>query len=195
MTTLTTSSNRLLAYGSLACSATAFLPGSAEAATVINVNAGSYNTGLSNLGTIVSTSYKGYGYLHFTGTGVSRISGPGDDDFDRGANTESVTPIAGSRTTIWFMDYSMPVSGAVSNSDDNWFYAIGAADNSQRMWIQFQLGNHSNSGFSIVNLVIPDFAGELPSASHAANAVPETSSLALLSLGAAGLLKRRRRAA
>lgn len=189
-------SNRLLAYGSAACGAAAVLTGNSEAATIINVNASSYNTGLSNLGTISATGgYKGTANLHFSGTGVSLISGPGNDHFDRAVDIGTVTPRTGSSVNFQFLgEYGESVSGSARNSSDNWFYAFGATDSSQRMWIQLQFGGYGTSGFSVVKLVIPSFEGELPSASHAA-AVPESSSLALLSLGAVGLLKRRRRAA
>lgn len=196
MSNPTTSSNRLLAYGSLACGATALLSGNAEAATIINVNASSYDTGLSNLGTISSSSKGPYGYLRFSGTGVSQVTGLANGQIDQASSTQTVTPNTEvSLNSFLVISYGSGASGALSNSSDNWFYAFGAADNSQRMWIQFQLGTQAGSGFSVVKVVIPDFAGELPSASHAASAVPETSSLALLSLGAVGLLKRRRRAA
>lgn len=193
MTSPESTSSRLLAYGTLACGATAMLSGNAEAATVVTINSASYDTGLATLGTVSATN-KGYpnkGYLHFSGTGVAF---PNGTLFHRGNDSTVVTPSGSAGTNFQFSNNG-PVNGALANSSDNWFYAFGSTDNSQRVWLQLHFGNSSTTDFSIVTAVIPTSAGELPSASAAAAAVPETSSLALLSLGAAGLLKRRRRAA
>ena len=196
MITPESSSSRLRVYSTLACGATAVIAGNAEAATIVPINSGSYDTGLSNLGTVQSTNIVGdKGYLNFSGSGVSVPSANGF--FQRGSDTTNVN-LSGSGTSFRFSDYvapqTIPQNGAQLSSNDNWFYAVGSTDNTQRMWLQLEFGSQSNVGFSIVKAVIPSFAGELPNAA-AASAVPETSSLALLSLGAAGLLKRRRRAA
>lgn len=192
MITPESSSSRLRVYSTLACGATAVIAGNAEAATIVPINSGSYDTGLSNLGTVQSfTDVNDKGYLSFSGSGVSVPSANGL--FQRGSDTTNVS-LSASDTSFRFSDYMTPQNGAQLNSSDNWFYAVGSTDNTQRMWLQLEFGPETNLGFSIVKAVIPSFAGELPNAA-AASAVPETSSLALLSLGAAGLLKRRRRAA
>ena len=187
-------SSRLLAYGTVACGATAMLAGNAEAATIVNVNSSTYATGLSDLGTFQTTTTL-KGYLRVIGsTGVSSPSADGVF-VQRAASATNVT-FSGSTTSGFAIGYgSSGWNGVQMNSSDNWFYAVASSNPSQRMWLQLQFGGSMTSGFTIVKAVIPDVVGELPSASHAANAVPETSSLALLSLGAAGLLKRRRRAA
>jgi hypothetical protein len=200
MTNSESSSKRLLAYGSLACGATALVSGNAEAATVVDVNATSYNTGLSDIGTVGTTfnpsaPFGPKAYLTFTaGSGVSAQQNGSYNIFSR--STDSSSPM-GFQTSSSFL-YSLnngPSNGALLNSNDNWLFAKGVNDPNQQLWLQLQFGATTGSGFSIVRAVIPSTPGELPTAAAASAAVPETSSLALLSLGAAGLLKRRRRAA
>ena len=201
MTNSESSSKRLLAYGSLACGATALVSGNAEAATVVNVNATSYNTGLSDIGTIGTTFNPGAplgpkAYLTFTaGSGVSVVQNGSNNNFSRSTDSSS-SP--GSQTFFSGVLYSLNSAsnlGSLLDSSDNWLFAKGVNDPNQQVWLQLHFGATTGSGFSIVNAVIPSTPGELPNAAAAATAVPESSSLALLSLGAAGLLKRRRRAA
>ena len=190
----TTPSCRLLAYGSLTCGATALLSSNVEAATLVQVYASSYDTGLSSFGTISSTvqTEGTKAYVTFSGTGVSLPSG---NTFRRGSDTSAFTVQAGSGTQFTFINGTNSKGGSELNSSDNWFYAVGSQDATQRMWLQLHFGNSTNEGFQIVPALILGEGETIDNAAAAATAVPETSSLALLSLGAAGLLKRRRRAA
>jgi len=191
----TTPSCRLLAYGSLTCGATALLSSNVEAATLVQVYASSYDTGLSNFGTISSTvqTEGTKAYVTFSGSGVSF---PYGNIFRRSSDTSAFTLQPGaSGTQFTFINGTNSKGGSELNSSDNWFYAVGSQDATQRMWLQLHFGNSTNEGFQIVSALILGEGETIDNAAAAATAVPETSSLALLSLGAAGLLKRRRRAA
>jgi hypothetical protein len=192
----TTSSSRLFAYGTLTCGTTALLSGNVEAATVVPINASSYDTGLSNFGTISSSVQTGgemdKAYVAFSGTGVSF---PNGSSFRRASDTSPATVQAASSTQFAFIDGAAPKGSSELNSSDNWFYAVGSQDPTQRMWLQFHFGDSMNEDFSVVAALVLDAGETIDNPAAAAAAVPETSSLALLSLGAASLLKRRRRAA
>jgi PEP-CTERM motif len=186
--------SRLLSYSSLVLGTTAVVTTHTDAATVLNVNASTYDSGLSNIGTVGFLSVAGpYGFnksdVSFSGTGVSSPS----PVFSRAADTSVVT-FAGSAQSIRY-NYGTTSANDAQVGSDNWFYAVGAADNTQRVWLQLNFGSGGGSQFSIIKAVIPDTVGELSNAAAAAAAVPEPSALVLLSLGATGLAARRRRSA
>lgn len=189
----TTPSSRLFAYGTLTCGATALLSGNLEAATVIEIDSSTYDTGFSSIGTISSTLNGEKGNINFSGSGVSVTYG---DLFLRASDATQVVMEPGtSSQSFSFSNADSPKGSAQLNSSDNWFYAVGAADATQRMWLQLRFGPSGNEGFQIVAALKLDEGEVIDNAAAASAAVPETSSLALLSLGAMGLLKRRRRAA
>ena len=190
--------SRLRAYSSAALGATAVLATHADAATVVPVNSATFDTTFSSLGTVSRGSRELFSNefqtVAFTGSAAYTQS----NYFHRGNDTATVIIDTIGRNSFDYAKSYAPgdtnsSSAALLNSDDNWFYAVGETDNSQRVWLQFQFGDGEGNGFSIVNAVYPDYEGELPSAFAAANAVPEPSALALLTLGASGLLARRRR--
>lgn len=205
MQTTKSTPNRLLAYGSLALGSTSILATQADAATVVDINSTFYDTGLSGIGVIqdYSTSRNGYGKTYTTSsveaTGTVRI--PLSGVFKRSTDTTPVT-FSGESVRFEYADTSYigggqteerAVNGAILNSSDNWFYAVDDVDGTQRLWLQFDFGNNDGT-FSIVKAVIPG-EGETIDNAAAASAVPESSTMALLALGATGLLIRRRREA
>ncbi len=191
---------RLLSYGSLTLGATTLLSGNADAATVVIVNSTSYNTGLSNIGTATLAVTPAGSYFKGQFQLGGQLVGTGENVFQRGGSGVSFTPDGSfDGPTI---DYSSSFflnmqSGAVVGSD-NWLYAVSSVDSSQRVWLQMNFNQVTGSNpvtGSIVKAVFPSFAGELPTAQAASSAVPEPSAMALLSLGATGLVMRRRRRA
>lgn len=194
-------SPRLLSYGSVALGATALLSGNSDAATVVNVNATSYNTGLANIGTVTlsttvtpiseyTTWFKGDVGLGGT------LAGSTESFFQRGGSGVSFTPDSTTDpVSLRYFDGNF-INGAVVGSD-NWLYAVSSVDSNQRVWLQFdfQPVTSTTVNGSILKAVFPTSIGELPSAQLASTAVPEPSALALLSLGASGLVLRRRRRA
>ncbi len=189
--------NRLRTYGSLALGSTALLATHADAATIVDVNATSFNTTFSGIGTVDHLTTTSFNYLYsYVRTG-SNILLPIGTTFRRASDTATVGSSTYSTSQIQYgktyLGVSDPYQGALLNSSDNWFYATAASNTNQRVWLQFQFGNGDGSGFSIIKAVYPSSPGELPSAFAASTAVPEPSALALLTLGASGLLVRRRR--
>lgn len=191
--------NLLRTYGSTALGSTALLASQSDAATVVDVNASFYDTGLSAIGTVERTGTgdpENWSFVTIP-TYVPKQTGT---FFRRGTDESTV---AFSTSTSRNFDYAFsnssenpfsPKNGAELNSSDNWFYA-SSPDGTQRVWLQFQFGGGADSSnFSIIKAVYPDAVGELPSAQSAA-AVPEPSAIALLSLGVSGLLIRRRKQA
>lgn len=191
--------NRLRAYSSTALGTTALLASQSDAATIINVNSSTFNTGLSNIGTISRTGTGvPYSNSSIQVTGSFLMTDKMSSTFRRGndANPATFVPASASSVNYAFNNYggSSAQSNAILNSSDNWFYFKGPTNQSQQVWLQFKFGGLGDgSGFSIVKAVYPDSPGQLTNALAASTAVPEPSALALLSLGASGLLVRRRR--
>jgi hypothetical protein len=195
---------RLLSYRSLSLGSTAILATQAEAATVVNVNATTFDTGLSGIGTVgfhfnpEPDMAESKSYVTFSGSVFVDMAG----SFRRGDDTNnfSVGNYPSSTVQIQYAsEKNAPPAGsngAVLNSSDNWLYAVSSPDQSQRVWLQFQFwsGTGGNDGL-ILRAVFPDFEGELPNPAAAVAVVPEPSALILLSLGATGLAMRRRRTA
>lgn len=191
------SKNRLLAYGSLALGATGMASHHAEAATVVDVNAATFDSTLSNFGTIgfaqrVDEVNGPKGDVTFSGTGVTVHQGLNSGAPIQQATEDVLSPDLDPTVAILYSGGTNPKGGAYLNSDNNWIYATGATDPDQRLWLQMEFGDGTGGG-TIVTAIYPSFAGELPDAAAAASLVPEPSALALLSLGASGLLARRRR--
>ena len=190
--------NRLRAYGSTALGTTALLASHSDAATVVDVNGTTFNTGLSGIG-IVGRSGDGSASTISSVTFSSYLAKQTSGYFRRASDATAVSfDETGTSRNFFYANVSSegvaaPKQGAALNSSDNWFYAA-SSDKTQRVWLQFQFGGSANgTDFSIVKAVFPETVGELPSAQSAA--VPEPSALALLSLGASGLLIRRRKLA
>jgi hypothetical protein len=183
---------RLRAYGSTALGTTALLASHSDAATVVDVNGTTYSTGLSGIGDIARAGSGGLYQSASVTTSAFVLKQSGYNFFQRGNN---ITAVAFSANPISSFQYSyqgnQAQKGAVLNSSDNWMLAR-STDSTQEVWLQFSFGdNGDGTDFSILKAVFPDTVGELPSAASA-SAVPEPSALALLSLGASGLLIRRR---
>lgn len=197
--------NRLLAYTGLAAAATTFASSHAEAATVVNLGPGTrvYDTTITGIGSISLLSYT-------SGNAKSAVefsSLVNIYEFDstniilRGDNSTALTTsFEGTRFTYASIsdgpppDYApvaSPKNGAQLNSADNWLFVHATTPEEGGAWIQFYLDG-TNTGY-LASVVIPDFEGELPSAASAAALVPEPSALMLLSLGATGVLARRKR--
>ncbi|WP_035612686.1 PEP-CTERM sorting domain-containing protein [Haloferula sp. BvORR071] len=196
-------SSRLLSYGSLTLGTTALLSGNADAATVVNVNATSYNTGLANIGTVsLSTTSFTFPVPPYTPTYKGRITlgdnlvGTAEAPFQRAGSGVSFAPDTTTDSSLIEYWNGGTVNGAVLGSD-NWLYAVSNTDSSQRVWLQFNFNMTTSTAVtgSIIKAVFPSSIGELPTAQLASSAVPEPSALALLSLGAGGLVLRRRRRA
>lgn len=197
--------NRLLAYGSLALGSTTILATQADAATVVDIDNNTYDTSFAGIGVVQHYSVISHGNdKTYTTRGVDitvGVSSPGGDFFRRSTDATQVT-VSGSNTRFAYAQtqqgnytetQTVALNGAQLNSTDNWFYAVDEVDTDQRLWLQFSFGNNDGN-FSIVKAVIPE-AGETLDNAAAASAVPEPSAMALLALGAGGLLIRRRREA
>lgn len=180
---------RCLTYGSLTFGSMAMTPSALDAATVVDVNTKPFDTGLSAIGSVAfaNLAFSDNFFLLFSSI-VLHAEG---EEFRRGDDNSPISPYGGDFGLGYTSD-GLPLNGALLNSTDNWFYAISETDNSQRVWLQFHFTGDGNG--TIVKAVFPSFIGELPSAAAAA-AVPEPSSLLLLSLGTSGLLIRRRKSA
>jgi hypothetical protein len=199
--------SRLLAYGSLALGSTTILATQADAATVVDVNSTTYNTGLSGIGTIAHNSNSGSEFgdpnKAYTDSYVTFSSAVATNgQFLRGSDTDSQARPSGSITTFQYGRSGWnggPRNSAELNSSDNWFYVNAANDSTQRAWLQFHFGDASESGdFSIVKAVFLDEGDTIDNAYAASNvsAVPEPSHMAaLFAMGASGILLSRRRQA
>lgn len=192
--------NRLRAFGSTALSTTALLASHSDAATVVDVNGTSYNTGLAGIGTIGRSGNGGIYQGASVTTSATIMMASEFLHFRRGNDGG---PVEFSIYTTNGFQYSyknfqghQARNGAVLNSGDNWLYAKSNVDPDQQVWLQFQFGSLGNgTDFSILKAVFPDSPGQLNTALAASTAVPEPSALALLSLGASGMLIRRRKQA
>lgn len=190
--------NRLRAYGSTALSTTALLASHSDAATVVDINANTYDTQMAGIGIISRFGSGG----EYTSSGINistAVKQPMGSDFRRGTDSSVVefeffNSANNFNYTTTDFEFSSAVNGAQLNSSDNWFYAK-QSNGSNAVWLQFQFGGSGDgTGFSIIKAVVPSTPGELTTAS-AASSVPEPSSMALLALGASGLLIRRRQKA
>lgn len=191
-------SKRLRSYGTAAVGTTAVLATQAEAATVLMPGSPDFNTTLEGIAGILSVSSSGTStpttYVNFS-IGVQT-----DKNFRRGTSTSSIT-LGSAKNSLYFAEFNkngqrVSAFDAALNSTDNWLYVRNNSDSTKGGWLQFSFGNGSvEEGFSVVKLVAVDSVNEIPTAAGAATAVPEPSALALLSLGASGLLIRRRRVA
>lgn len=197
--------NRLLAYTGLAAAATGFASSHAEAATVVNLGPGTrvHDTTITGIGSISLISYVNTNTksaVEFSNSVNIYQFDPSNIILHGENNAPLTTSNAGTRLSYaWSSvgpapDYTVsasPKNGAQLNSADNWLFVHALTPEEGSAWIQFYLDG-TNSGY-LASLVIPDFEGELPSAASAAALVPEPSSLMLLSLGATGVLARRKR--
>lgn len=190
--------SRLRTYSSLAIGATALLGAHSEAATIIDVNAATFETTFSSIGTVGTKAVitGAYESRYVTFSEPVYISNKG---FYRGTDAATVArSFFQVNDFAYFSKFSSYPPDSANNAErgsDNWLPVSGGSDDSQQLWLQFDFGFDEGNSFSIVKAVYPDYEGELLSAFDAANAVPEPSALALLALGASGLLVRRRRQA
>lgn len=191
MKTKVATSHRLLAYGSIALGSTAVLATQADAATIVDINSNTYDTGFEGIGTIelFSSSSEMAGKTYVTSqveftVGAKMTAG----GFFRRSADDIPVSFFGSDYLFSYGNTTSPnpgfveqtgQNGALLNSTDNWFYAVAEDDGSQRLWLQFSFGNNDGN-FSIVKAVIPGEGETINNAAAAASAVPEPSAIALL---------------
>jgi hypothetical protein len=187
-------SSRLAAYLTAGVSA-GCLAGQAEAAIVVTF----YGPGAQSSSTVPATpagiqvgSTGGYGGLYVVDSGTATAGFGGGVYFTNGSN---ITP-----SSYGYGEYfraGSPNNGAVLNSDQNYanisFNPGGVDDGVYEAVAQFYLDG-AGGGYLVAVARNDDNSALSISAGKAAiDAVPEPSALALLALGAGGLIARRKR--